>query len=47
MGLVGGVRKVLKTFVLDDLFFEFLIYYVKERTRKTSEPAPAPPRQEA
>lgn len=47
MGLVGGVRKFLKTFVLDDFFFEFLIYYVKERTRKTSEPAPATPRQEA
>ena len=34
MGVVLGIRKFLKTFVLDDLFFEFLIYYVKERTKE-------------
>jgi len=34
IGLAWGVRKFLKTLVLDDLFFEFLIYYVKERTRQ-------------
>jgi len=36
MGVVWGIRKFLKTFVLDDLFFEFLIYYVKEKTRRMS-----------
>lgn len=36
MGVVWGVRKFLKTFVLDDLFFEFLIYSVKEKTRRMS-----------
>jgi radical SAM superfamily enzyme YgiQ (UPF0313 family) len=34
MGLVYGVRKFLQTFVLDDLFFEFLVYYVKKRTER-------------
>lgn len=39
MGVVLGIRKFLKTFVLDDLFFEFLIYYVKERTKKMGQKA--------
>jgi radical SAM superfamily enzyme YgiQ (UPF0313 family) len=34
MGVVLGIRKFLKTWVLDDLFFEFLIYYVKKKTGK-------------
>jgi anaerobic magnesium-protoporphyrin IX monomethyl ester cyclase len=34
MGLVLGIRKYFKTFVLDDLIFEFLVYYVRERANR-------------
>src|SRR3989338_1422057 len=33
-GVVLGARKLLKTHVLDDFIFEFLIYYVKERANR-------------
>jgi hypothetical protein len=38
-GLFLGTRKFMKTHVLDDLFFEFLIYYVAERTRRRARAA--------
>ncbi len=34
IGIILGLRKFLKTFVVDDFFFEFLIYYVRERSKR-------------
>ena len=34
MGIVLGMKKFAKTFVFDDLVFEFLVYYTKEKTNR-------------
>ncbi|MBL6995926.1 B12-binding domain-containing radical SAM protein [Desulfobacula sp.] len=34
LGIVLGIKKFLKTFVFDDLVFEFVVYYTKEKINK-------------